>query len=76
MNQIIHENTDVTNLFRTHRYRNLFMGTQVYVATYLRNHRCGKLFTVLTMVSDIRILINNLRHLCSHNNFRHPCFHK
>ena len=58
MNQIIHENTDVTNLFRTHRYRNLFMGTQVYVATYLRNHRCGKLFTITTMPHIIYNITN------------------
>jgi len=58
MFQIIHEHTDVTNLLRTHRYRNLSMGTQVYVATYLRNHRCGKLFTRTTMPRIIYKITN------------------
>jgi hypothetical protein len=58
MSQIIHENTDVTNLFRTHRYRNLSMETQLYVATYLRNQRCSKLFTITTMPHIIYNITN------------------
>jgi len=27
---------------------------------------------VLTIIFDIRVLINNLRHRCSYNNLRHP----